>query len=171
MNSTFLMISTFLSSVSQTQKPLDSLEYPKNTHLRAWTSSFPFPGVFFSDSPLQLKVLRYERLRPGHFSKGIPPSRLLEGYRFLKWFAVDMACPKNGGGRFASIRRHLAISINVRFFLYATPFCCGVWGIANLLTIPHLFKYRSNSRFRYSVPLADCIPFIFLPVWFSTRFW
>ena len=65
--------------------------------------------------------------------------------------------------------RHVSISFNDLFFLLATLFCCGVYGIECSIWIPYDSQYWWKYLLMYSPPLSDLKDLTFFLKLFSIK--
>ena len=116
-------------------------------------------------------ILRWltEGLTPYHASYGVLFFKDFVGNLFSKYTEVLTVSAQKLLGIFFSNRRHLAISITVRFFLSETPFCCGVYGVVSWHSLPAVLQNSTNWLEVYSVPLSDLKILMLKLLWFSTR--
>ena len=63
----------------------------------------------------------------------------------------------------------IVVSMIVLFFLSATPFYCGLYGVVNCLLIPESLHNSLNSFDVNSPPLFDRKVLILFSVWFSIK--
>ena len=100
-------------------------------------------------------------------SSGVLFSSTLCGVQFCTYTVVLEASAHRCMGRSWSWSIALATSMIVLFFLFATPFCCGLYGVVNSLLI---LKYLHNSWNSFdvnSLPLSD--QKVFISMWFSIK--
>ena len=79
----------------------------------------------------------------------------LNGTKFKRYLAIFKAYPQKDVGNIEKLIINLTMSKKVRFFLFATPFCCGVPRAINWDIIPCSLRKESNSLDMYSPPRLD----------------
>ena len=94
-------------------------------------------------------------------SSGIVFSSTLCGLQFCTYTVVLAA--------YAHRCMALAASMIILFFLSATPFYCGLYGVVNCLLIPESLHNSLNSFDVNSPPLFDQKVLILFSVWFSIK--
>ena len=102
-------------------------------------------------------------------SSGFLFSSTLCGVRFYTYTAVLAASTHRCMGRSWSWSISLAASMIILFFLFATPFSCGLYGVDNSLLIPESLHNSLNSFDVNSPPLSDQKVLIFFYVWFKIK--
>ena len=106
---------------------------------------------------------------PLHASSGTLFITAFFEHLFKIYTAQFVASAQYSFGKCFAFSILLTISMMVRFFLSATPFCCGVYLVVNCLCVSFSLQKRRNYFEIYSPPLSLLRTLIYFPLYFSIR--